>query len=1052
MAKTEEMSNAFKERKALYIHERRGFVAERDHTSVVDERRLKKWLGPPFSDPEILKKRLEADKLDLGALKSLFAIGLDTPREQQNQCDMLKAPVGESLPKISFDIDAHLQNTTEPNLQLLRIFRPLLIHGVYRLETLLLNHIDEKDKEKIVGMWFPRLASRLLSICTRTLVLEMNVCKLRDELSGESSSERFDDFILRMSTDTAREALFIEYPVLLRSIGQVIDQWVSTGQSLFERLQRDWSQICLTFFSGTEPGEIVNITSGLGDVHQGGQSVISLTFSRGESVVYKPRSLAVEQAFQSLLIWINGKATLPEFKVVKVLDRKEYGWMEFIPFKPCTSEAQVQNYFQRQGIYLAFLHVMGATDIHCENMIAHGPYPIIVDLETLFHSQLEGGSDASSDEDFLKDSVHRVGLLPFCLETPQGKPRFGYGGLDNIKDHRRKVYVKGWLNAGTDEMALGRLEVSAKEALNAPELFGKAVSPSPYLDQIEEGFQDAYQFILNHRDDFSLSDSPFEPFRAVKTRAVLRGTVFYSQLLDNSWHPDFLRDGLDRDRFLDNLWVSGKDPYLCRLIQHEKKSLLQGDIPIFSGCPDKQHLIASDGTLIENILQESPFDRFHQVLAKLDRKDMLFQRWVLRNSVTLFSYKAKVDPSPLDLSTARQAEPSELLASAVHIGDRLCQLALDTDDQVHWLHFSNAYEGEWRYTRVGNDFYNGKAGIALFLGYLYKITGKDQFGALAKKCAASFDLERPISNVSPGLSGLAGRMYSATHLGHLLKDPGLIRQAEGAALTLDVDQLENAESDVISGCASLILAILGLYHLTQKTELIEVATKVGDCLLGKAVPMEKGFGWRSCDQPRCLTGYSHGTAGIAHAFAALYGHGRLQRFKDAAFSAIAYENAMFDKEEGNWFDLRTSATQEEGTKKFMAAWCHGAPGIGLSRLGMRIHCKESQLTRDLHRAVEHTIQNGFGNNHSLCHGDLGNLELLLSVAVAENDRELKEKVYRIASVILEDKDTHGWRYANHLGIPSPGFMLGLSGMGYQLLRLAQPELVPSALILEPPRL
>jgi lantibiotic modifying enzyme len=35
-------------------------------------------------------------------------------------------------------------------------------------------------------------------------------------------------------------------------------------------------------------------------------------------------------------------------------------------------------------------------------------------------------------------------------------------------------------------------------------------------------------------------------------------------------------------------------------------------------------------------------------------------------------------------------------------------------------------------------------------------------------------------------------------------------------------------------------------------------------------------------------------------------------------------------------------------------------------------------------------------------------------------------------------------------VETPGFMVGLAGIGYQLLRLAEPENVPSALVLAPP--
>jgi lantibiotic modifying enzyme len=37
-----------------------------------------------------------------------------------------------------------------------------------------------------------------------------------------------------------------------------------------------------------------------------------------------------------------------------------------------------------------------------------------------------------------------------------------------------------------------------------------------------------------------------------------------------------------------------------------------------------------------------------------------------------------------------------------------------------------------------------------------------------------------------------------------------------------------------------------------------------------------------------------------------------------------------------------------------------------------------------------------------------------------------------------------------MGVETPGLMLGIAGTGYQLLRLASPEQIPSVLLLAPP--
>lgn len=91
-------------------------------------------------------------------------------------------------------------------------------------------------------------------------------------------------------------------------------------------------------------------------------------------------------------------------------------------------------------------------------------------------------------------------------------------------------------------------------------------------------------------------------------------------------------------------------------------------------------------------------------------------------------------------------------------------------------------------------------------------------------------------------------------------------------------------------------------------------------------------------------------------------------------------------------------------------------------------------------------------NHSLCHGDLGNLETLLLASLIQKDSVGKEEVENLAAMILDSLERQGWCTGVPLSVETPGFMTGIAGIGYELLRLADPERVPSVLLLEAPRL
>jgi lantibiotic modifying enzyme len=167
-----------------------------------------------------------------------------------------------------------------------------------------------------------------------------------------------------------------------------------------------------------------------------------------------------------------------------------------------------------------------------------------------------------------------------------------------------------------------------------------------------------------------------------------------------------------------------------------------------------------------------------------------------------------------------------------------------------------------------------------------------------------------------------------------------------------------------------------------------------------------------------------------------------------------YEQASSRPQE-NWPDFRNfnlpgAEPSAKEQLKYAITWCHGAPGIGLARLRSLAHIDTPDIRSDIDAAVNTTISRGFGGNHSLCHGDLGNLDVLLDAALTLKNGELTDRVYRIAGSILEASKTHGWLCGVPSGVETPGLLTGLAGIGYELLRLAEPERVPSVLTLAPP--
>jgi lantibiotic modifying enzyme len=110
---------------------------------------------------------------------------------------------------------------------------------------------------------------------------------------------------------------------------------------------------------------------------------------------------------------------------------------------------------------------------------------------------------------------------------------------------------------------------------------------------------------------------------------------------------------------------------------------------------------------------------------------------------------------------------------------------------------------------------------------------------------------------------------------------------------------------------------------------------------------------------------------------------------------------------------------------------------------------DAEVRGEIDVAVRSTLAGGFGENHSLCHGDLGNLELLFAAARLGNDPELEERAWRTAGGIADNIRNDGWLFGLPGSIETPGLMAGLAGVGYGLARLARPDLFPNVLTLDP---
>jgi type 2 lantibiotic biosynthesis protein LanM len=854
----------------------------------------------------------------------------------------------------------------------------------------------EVDLPAVGDRFAAQLASRLVTLAARTLVLELNVARVSGHLRGSTGAERFADFIRQ----TRLAPLFDEYPVLAQVVGQACVQAVDALLELLGRFVADRDAIVGTLLGGVDPGPLRAVEVGRGDLHQHGRSVSMLRFASGATVMYKPRSQAMQGHFADIVRWLNTKVSWLESRVPGTVARPGYGWVELITPEPCGSVADVDRFYLRQGALLAVLYALDATDIHYENLIAAGDQPVLVDVETLFHPPIEppatGGPDPARQA--LQASVIRTALLPHLLVGEHGAVDVsGLGG-----DRGGFPYDSvSWDATGTDEMRLVRRPAPFTGAANRPRLNGRDVDPAEYQSALLTGFRAGYDAIV--ADSAELIDL-LQTCAGAEIRLVPRPTRVYTQLLGESTHPDLLRDAAARNGLFGVLsTAAAHDPLLRAVLPYELADLWGGDVPYFVGRPGSRDLWTAGGDRLPALLRRSGLDAVTAKVNRMDELDRSDQEWLI--TATMATRSGAADhhggepvPGPV---VAAVPDRHRLLAAACGIADQIVARSQQDDRRANWFGLERL-DQNWAVLPMGAGLGDGYTGVALFLAQLAELTGSNRYRDLARiaidpvpklieTIAASPELAAVVG--PGGFAGLGGICYAISRLGTLLGDG--VTDCLPVAIGI-MESIADGPSGIATGRAGGLLAMLSVYAETG----LESAYRAASNFAGSLREM-------SADDVFPPVGFAGGALGVGYA---------LRRFTGSRDVPIH--------------------TVPNGD-----GWCSGLSGMVLAHsdlLGVA-----TELDRWLGGFADRVPLRDF----SLCHGELGVVEAPIVLAGLGHDLAGVVRTHATARV-LGTLDRYGPRCGTPSGIPCAGLLNGLAGIGYGLLRLGFAEQVPSVLLLE----
>ena len=157
----------------------------------------------------------------------------------------------------------------------------------------------------------------------------------------------------------------------------------------------------------------------------------------------------------------------------------------------------------------------------------------------------------------------------------------------------------------------------------------------------------------------------------------------------------------------------------------------------------------------------------------------------------------------------------------------------------------------------------------------------------------------------------------------------------------------------------------------------------------------------SPDKP--LAGFSHGAAGFIWVLLELAAATGEARFHEAALQGLAFERTLFVPERGAWLDLRImSDDPAKAPHHIAAAWCNGAAGIALGRMLSLPHLEEAGIREELRIGLEATERElSFVRSHCLCHGAMGNIDILHTAARLLGEERWRQVALRQAALVLQ---------------------------------------------------
>ncbi|MBL1223590.1 type 2 lanthipeptide synthetase LanM [Enterococcus sp. BWR-S5] len=768
----------------------------------------------------------------------------------------------------------------------------------------------------------------LFFIARKTLAWDVHQVVEQWSSEGLTKEAEFEKYIMDyLGTKDSVYNFFSAYPVLAKLLACRLQFACDNFAAFIDSILASADQLSMQF-SIHGPFRIDRLIVGKGDSHQKGKTVIEFRVN-GRELMFKYKNLEIAHRFNQLLSFLETTIPTVDFYQINRIVETTYTIEEKVRYTPCISDEEVELFYSRYGQLLAVAYWLGATDLHMENVIACGSYPVLIDVETLIRPKLFAENSCQTGQQALeRDSVLTSGLVPHKRSFRQTV------AIDALSGQRQKLpyKVRQLRQSSSSDICFELTDGYMEGAQNVPILNGAEVDYMAYREAIVAGFQSMNEALLKHKAAFLEQVSTL--FADVPVRVILRDTQSYGEYLMFAAHPECMSNYVERERVIGNLWRTEHVPE--DLVLEEIEAMTVNDVPLFQINSSERTIIANGRPII--VAEKSPLEAVRCRISAIDSKTVQQSMLLLKEGLELLHYELQSFP----IKCTHESYPSAGIKRAVEIGDMVVeQLFRESGTQrIFTLKVTLGAKQEPIISYSDENLYDGLGGIYLFLLTLNHFVPKQAYQSSLEQLEKQL-FDGKSTDASQGIvTGLGMRILLDFFAAELLQEKRYEERLLESLCELSEQNL-SGKSDWLGGTASLYTLLSEIYKVYPYPIIKDLLVSHG-----KSFVLEKMED----------ASFAHGYAGVLYA---------LEKMDE-----VLQDNELEKKIGQCRFMLLSSYANEE---MHNLSWCRGA--IGLKSV-LTIGNEEAETKRLRANILDDCI----------CHGQAGILsdEELLNSSLVTN--------------------------------------------------------------------